>query len=123
MTAFPALPIVYGMRRTFKVDVRQQRRLDLKLERMSFNRHVQHSFEIPWQNLSPAERTTLDTFFQSVRGKSLGDIAFTDPWDSVTYTCRLGQDELNFEEVSARRWSATITLVEVSAFKAAKAAV
>src|SRR5262245_11788600 len=123
MTAFPAIEIVYGMRRHLRVDVLQKRRGDLKVERIFRNRHVQHSFEIPWAMLSAAERTTLDSFFQSVRGRFLGDIDFTDPWDGVHYTCRMDQDELNYEESTSKRWNSTIRLIEVSAFKALKAAV
>jgi hypothetical protein len=123
MTAFPAIEIVYGMRRHLRVNVLQKRRVDLKLERIFVNRHVQHIFEIPWAILSAAERTTLDSFFQSVRGQSLGDIAFTDPWDNVTYTCRMDSDEMSFDESSNGRWNSTIRLIEVAAFKALKTAV
>ena len=123
MTAFPALPIVYGMRRTLRVDVLQRRRVDLKVERIFRNRHIQHLFEIPWRLLTAAERSTLDTFFQSVRGRSLGDIDFVDPWDAVHYTCRMETDELDLEEESAARWSSTIRLIEVASFKALKPAV
>jgi hypothetical protein len=123
MTAFPAIELVYGMRRILRVNVLQKRRVDLKIERIFVNRHVQHIFEIPWAMLSKAERTTLDSFFQSVRGRSLGDIDFIDPWDSVHYTCRMDSDEISFEEPSNARWNSTIRLIEVAAFKALKPAV
>lgn len=123
MTAFPALSVVYGMKRFLRVNVIQTRRMDLKLERIFRNRHVVHVFEIPWRLLPPSDRSTLDSFFQSVRGRILGDIDFVDPWDSVHYTCRLDTDELSFEEESSGRWMSTLRLIEVSSFKPLKPAV
>lgn len=123
MTAFVALPVPYGLRRILTVDVQTTRRLDLKLERRFVSRRVQHAFEIPWELLSAANRTTLDTFLKAVRGRYLGDIAFVDPWDSVTYTCRLDSDEHELVEASQGRWGASIRLVEVADFKALKTAV
>lgn len=120
MTAFPSLTKPYGMRRVLRVDVRQVMREDLKIERVLRNGHVQHAFEIPWRTLSKAERTTLDDFFKSCRGRYLNDIAFTDPWDSVSYTCRLDADELGLEEGEPTRWGSSIRLVEVASFKALK---
>jgi len=122
-TAFPTLPLVYGMKRFLRVDVRERRRLDLKVERIFRNRHVQHVFEIPWRLLDSTQRTTLDTFFQSVRGRILGDIDFVDPWDSVHYTCRLDADELSLEEEQTNRWTSTLRLIEVSGFKTLKSSV
>jgi hypothetical protein len=123
VTAFPSLPLVYGMKRFLRVDVRERRRMDLKVERIFRNRHVQHIFEIPWRLLSSSERSTLDSFFQSVRGRILGDIDFVDPWDSVHYTCRLDTDELGLEEEQTNRWTSTLRLIEVSSFKALKTSV
>jgi hypothetical protein len=116
LTAFPAIEVVYGMRRILRVNVKQNRRGDLKVERIFRNRHIQHIFEIPWNTLSAAERTTLDSFFQSVRGRSLGDIDFTDPWDDTHYTCRLDSDEINLEEDLPSHWSSTIRLIQVLGF-------
>jgi hypothetical protein len=123
VTSFPSLPLVYGFKRFLRVDVRQTRRMDLKVERIFRNRHVQHVFEIPWKLLPSSDRSTLDAFFQSVRGRILGDIDFVDPWDSVHYTCRLDSDELSLEEEQANRWSSTLRIIEVSSFKTLKAAV
>jgi hypothetical protein len=97
--------------------------MDLKVERIFRNRHVQHAFEIPWNTLTSAQRLVVDDFFVSVRGRILGDIDFQDPWDNVHYTCRMELDEQSLEEPVNKRWSATIRLIEVSAFKALKPAV
>jgi hypothetical protein len=97
--------------------------MDLKAERIFRNRHVQHIFEIPWRLLDSTERSTLDTFFQSVRGRILGDIDFIDPWDSIHYTCRLDTDESSLEEERTNRWTSTLRLIEVSSFKGLKTAV
>jgi hypothetical protein len=119
MTALSVWP-VYGMKRRLRVDVTQNRRMDLKVERIFRNRHVQHAFEIPWQTLTPEQRLALDDYFASNRGRMLGDIDFIDPWDGIHYTCRMELDEQSFEEPVNKRWSATIRLIEVSAFKALK---
>ena len=110
-----------GFKRRLRVDVLQKRRMDLKLERIWRNRHMQHVFEIPFSTLTPEQRLYLDDFFVSVRGRMLGNIDFVDPWDGVTYTCRMELDEQSFEEIENTRWSATIRFIEVASFKALKA--
>jgi hypothetical protein len=122
-TDFPLLTKPYGMRRILRVDVGRVMRGDLKTERVLESGHIQHAFEIPWRALDRAERSALDDFFRSCRGRYLGDIVFTDPWDSVSYTCRLDMDELELEEAEPTRWGASIRLVEVADFKALKSPV
>ena len=101
----------------------QTRRMDLKVERIWRNRHVQHFFEIPFNTLTPEQRLVVDDFFVSVRGRMLGNIDFQDPWDGIHYTCRMELDEQSFEEPDNKRWSATVRLIEVASFKALKPAV
>jgi len=120
VTAFPSLSVPFGLRRVLSVDVTQRLRGDGTCERVWRNGHVRHAFEIPWSLLSAANRTTLDTFFQAIRGRYLGDISYTDPWDSVVYTCRLDSDAIELAEASQGRWGATIRLVEVADFPANK---
>lgn len=108
------------MRRILRVGAVTRLRSDLTTQRIWLNRHIQHAFDIPWQALTPANRTTLDAFFQTCRGRYASDITFVDPWDSVSYTCRLDSDELAMEEVNSGNWNASIRLVEVSGFKALK---
>ena len=122
MASFPLWP-VYPMTRRLRVDVISRRRMDLKLERIFRNRHVVHVFEISWSTLSPEQRLVLDDFFRSVRGRSLGNIDFTDPFDGIHYTCRFDLDEQSLEEPISKRWSGTIRLIEVAGFKALKPAV
>lgn len=123
MTAFPALCVQFGYRRILRVDVTQRLRGDATLERVWKNGHVQHIFEVPWDLLTAAERTTVDSFFQAVRGRILGDIVFVDPWDAVSYTCRFDQDSLDLIEEGHGRWGATIRLIEVADFKTNKSPV
>jgi hypothetical protein len=111
------------MRRILRVGTITRLRSDLTTQRVWLNRHIQHAFDIPWQALTPANRTALDAFFQSCRGRYASDISFTDPWDSVAYTCRLDSDELALEEAEAGKWNASIRLVEVSGFKTLKSPV
>lgn len=122
MTAFPSLSLPFGLIRTLRVNVVQRYREDLVCERQWLNRHIQHIYDIPWMALTDANRLTLEAFFASCRGKYLGDIAFIDPWDGLTYTCRLDNDELVVSGGSPL-FEGKIRLVEVSDFKAIKSAV
>jgi len=121
MTAF-TLQTPYGMIRRGRVDVRQQRLGNMKLERVPVIGRVQHSWDIPLETLSRAERTTLDTLGQTVRGR-MNPVEFTDPWDTLTYDCRLAVDEVDMFEREPTRWESTVRLLEVTNFKALKAAV
>lgn len=123
MTAFPALVNPFGMRRILRVGVSVRMRGDLVLEREWRSRNVQHAWEFPWNVLIDADRATLNTFFLACRGRYLNDIAYVDPFDGVTYTCRLDQDQLLLSEVPLSHWSGSVRLVEISSFKALKAAV
>ena len=122
-TSFPALPMPLGMRRILRVNVEQILTSDLSLHRIWHNRHVQHIFELPWQALTPAQRATLDAFIVTCRGRITADIAFTDPFDSVVYTCRLDQDELDTQAPDPYHWTGVLRLVEISGFEALKSAV
>ena len=122
MVAFPALEKPYGMKRILSVSVTQKRKGNLKLNRVPDIGRVKHVFEFPWDTLSRAERTTEDSFFQSVRGR-LSPVEVTDPWDAVAYDCRLDEDELAMREDEPTRWGSSLRLVEVMNFKALKAAV
>jgi len=115
----------YGIKRTLRVNVAQKLRENLTLECTWVNRHVQHVFDIPWAILIDANRATLENFFVSCRGRYTNDIAYTDPWDSVGYTCRFDMDELILQWLahSKRLWSGSIRLIEISGFKAKKASV
>lgn len=125
MTAFPVIGLPYGFRRILSVNVRQRMRADLKLERELVAGHVQHTFEIPWLYLSAGDRTTLAAWFVSCRGRITADIEFTDPYDSVVYTCRLDADQLDIMAPTPVpwHWTATIRLIECGDWKALKAAV
>jgi hypothetical protein len=123
MTAFPSLRIPFGLRRILRVNVIQRSRQDNQMERTWVNRHIQHAWEIPWPVLTDANRTTLEAFMATCRGKYLGDIAYVDPWDGLTYTCRLDTDELLLSEILQGKWTGTLRLVEVASFKANKEAV
>lgn len=122
MTAFPSLSLPFGLNRILRVSVVQKYRNDLVCERHWVNRHVQHIYEIPWTVLTDTNRVILEAFFAACRGKYLGDIAFIDPWDGLTYTCRLDNDELLVQGGNPI-YSGAIRLVEVANFKAVKAAV
>lgn len=122
-TSFPVIGVPLGYRRILRVDVEQNLLTNLTLERMWINRHVQHIFEIPWGTLTNTQRATLVTFFNTCRGRIQSDISFTDPFDSESYTCRLDNDILELAAVDVVVWSAPIRLVEVSGWKALKAAV
>jgi hypothetical protein len=125
MTAFPSLTIPFGLRRILRVNVIQKMRRNLELERIWVNRHIQHAWEYPWPVLTDANRVTLETFMATCRGKYLGNITHVDPWDAVSYTtsCRLDIDELLLTEILQSRWTGSIRILEVSGFKANKAAV
>ena len=127
MTSFPSLTISQGFRRILRVEASVKYREDLGCERVWVNRHIQHAFEIPWNALLRSERTTEDAFMQAVRGRYLGDIAFTDTWDSrysfPAYTCRLDLDNLDMQEQDPTRWSGTLRLLEVANFKSLKSLV
>lgn len=121
MTAFPALNNPAGMTRTLRVAVVQRMCSDLVMERLWINRHVQHIYDLPWPVLTGADRILLEGFFTDCRGRYL-TFQFTDPWDGLTYTCRLANDELVLQG-GLPHYSGAIRLVEVSGFKAKKAAV
>src|SRR5262245_33862561 len=123
MTEFPSLRIPYGFRRILRADVRQRMRGDLTVEREFVGGHVPHILEIPWACRSPADRLILEDWFTSCRGRITGDIAFTDPWNHETYTCRLDTDEIEFTAPSPLHWTTTIRLIEVADWKAIKPAV
>jgi hypothetical protein len=122
MTAFPSLSLPFGLVRILRVNVVVKYRNDLVCERHWVNKQVQHIYEIPFAALTDANRLTLEAFFATCRGKYLGDIAFVDPWDGLTYTCRLDNDELVMQGGNPI-YSGAIRLVEVASFKAVKAAV
>ena len=122
MTAWPALNNPEGMTRTLRVSVVQRMCSDMVTERIWINRHVQHIYDIPWPVLTDAHRILLETYYAGRRGMYAGDIAFVDPWDGLTYTCRFDQDELALQS-SLPHFSGAIRLVEVSGFKAKKPAV
>lgn len=123
MTVFPALVSPFGMRRILQVNVRQTMLGDLVVEREWRNRRIQHAWEIPWPVLISANRTILDNFFQSCRGRYLNDIAYVDPFDGLTYTCRLDNDDLLLSGTPIPHWSGTIRLLEIASFKSLKAPV
>jgi hypothetical protein len=89
------------------------------MERVFLTGHIRHIFELPLVGLSAADRTTLEAFFATCRGRIQDDIAFVDLWDNLTYTCRLDLDELALQE-TARLWSSNLRLIEVSGFKILK---
>lgn len=120
MTPYPPLHIPWGFRRILRVSVLQHMRGNLSLERIWVNRHVQHAYDIHYPALLDADRTTLEAFFVTCRGKYLGDISFPDPWDGLNYTCRLDNDELLITIVLPSYWSTSVKLLEVSGFKAVK---
>jgi len=123
MTAFPALYSPLGMQRILGVNVRQRMRLDQKMEREFRSGRVQHAWEIPWGVLTSTQRTTLDTFFQTCRGRILSDIAYVDPWDGLTYTCRLDLDALDMTAPSPVHWTGKLRLIEIADWKSLKSAV
>src|SRR3972149_8535944 len=115
-TAFPALNSPFGLRRILIADVRQRLRGDLKLEREFRSGHIQHIYELPWAALLPADRTTLDAFLVTCRGRIQADIEFEDPRDSETITCRLDQDSLEASAPSAQYWTGSLRLIEIADF-------
>jgi len=118
MTAFPDIGLPLGFSRTLRVNVTQHLRSDLYCERTWINGHIQHIFDIPWNVLTGAQKILLENFFKSCRGKYLGNIAFVDPYDGVTYTCRLDNDDLVLSGWPV--YSGAIRLVEVTGFKVLK---
>lgn len=108
-----------GTSRILRVVVAQRMRSDLVCERMWLNNHIQHIFEFPFQVLTDVDVATLRALFVATRGRYLGDIAYTDIWDSVGYTCRLDSDSLSIQG-GQPIWASTIRLIEVANFKALK---
>lgn len=126
MTAYPGTipqrPL--GIRRILKADVRQRLRGDMKIERTFVSGHIQHSYDIQFPALTKAQRTALDGFVVTCKGRYDNTIAFPDPWDAETVTCRLDQDTVEMVEVVPNIcWSSNLTLIEVSGWQALKAAV
>lgn len=114
---FPDIVIRFPLRRIFTVNVVQQLRADLVLERFPLAPRVQHVWEMQWNQLSAADRETLDDFFQAVRGRST-QVDFTDPWDGVNYPqCRLDLDVLQAAESEPGRWGGSFRLIETGQFK------
>lgn len=123
-TAFPSTLIKpYGMTRRLRVIVNQMLCEDLTIERVLKYAQVFHMWELSWTTLTRTNRTTLDDFLKAVRGQYVGDITFTDPWDSVAYVCRLGADSLPLQEAAYSRWAAKMMLIEVPGTYTPKAAV
>lgn len=122
MTAFVALTLPRVYTRSIAFAVSSVLRMDLKKEYVWWNRHAVHSFDIPWQVLTTAQRLALIDFFTTCRGATVVDIAYTDPWDSVVYTCRLDMDTLVTTAPDPAHWSGSIRLVEVSGWSALVAA-
>lgn len=123
MTNFPALPNPYGLRRVSRVDVSQNLLGNLTIQRIWWNRVVQHAWQFPWPALTDTQRIALEAFFATCRGRILGDIAYTCPFDSVEYTCRLDVDENIINNSPMPIYSGSLNLVECTAFKALKAPV
>lgn len=122
MTTFPDIALPWNMRRILRVDLDCQLRADLKIERIFSSGHIQHVYEIPWTVIKESDREILEDFFVSCRGRYLNDIAFVDPWDSVSYTCRLDEDMLSLDS-PLKYWTGSIRLVEISSWKALKSPV
>lgn len=68
------------------------------------------TFDVNFKFLTPTDKSTLQTFFNTYNGESFD---WTNPLDSVTYLVRFAEDMLVFKNQGADRFSLSLKLQEV----------
>ena len=66
-------------------------------------------FELSWNGMITADKTSLETFFSANQGDSF---TWTHPITSTSYTCVFSEDSLGFDFVAPGYWAITIKLEE-----------
>ncbi len=67
------------------------------------------SFQLKWNVISSADKTTLETFFNANQGLTF---TWTHPETSTVYTCIFDIDEIEFNGIFEGFWSTSVSMME-----------
>lgn len=70
-------------------------------------------FSLQHNRLTTSEKTAMQSLFDTKKGAN-STFTWTNPLDSVEYTCRFMNDRISFQYVSYNRWSVQNELKVVS---------